>query len=36
VLSGDAHTSLVRADLHQGIDRENLLATATMRIGQSR
>ena len=36
VLSEDADASLVRADLHQGADGENLIATATVRLGKIR
>jgi len=36
VLSGNADVALVRADLHQGADNANLIATATVRLGRIR
>ena len=36
VLSEDADVRLVRADLHQGSDGTNLIATATVRLGKNR
>jgi len=36
VLSETADVRLVRADLHQGADAVNLIATATVRLGRIR
>jgi hypothetical protein len=36
VLSELGDVALVRADLHQGADDANLIATATVRLGRNR